>query len=84
MFYNIDPRYNLQTGGVPGAGNPGPGGPQDPTKRMHSHPHNRRYNNNMMTPPQSGTYPTAPTPIKARKAIRDRIHNTPFHFLCKL
>ena len=46
--------YNLQSGGVPGAGNPGPG-PQDPSKRMHSHPHNRRYNNNnMITPAQSG------------------------------
>ena len=47
--------YNLQTGGVPGAGTAGPGGPPDPTKRMHSHPHNRRYNNNIITPAQSGT-----------------------------
>jgi hypothetical protein len=50
----IDSRYNLQTGGVPAAGNPGPGGQPDHTKRIHPHPHNRRYNN-MMTPAQSGT-----------------------------
>ena len=46
--------YNLQTGGPSGNGVPGPGGPQD--KRHHPHPHNRRYNNNMITPAQSGNW----------------------------